>query len=455
MAGGIWTEQSKTLPGVYINSKSQPQVQSKFGTRGTVAIAQALSWGAPGEVVTITPGEDLTPYIGYEIGADEAQALREMMRGTDVSDGPSKILLYRKTGTGGVKASATIGNLIATAAYIGTRGNSITIVVTADPDASGSFDVETIVDGQVVDTQTVTAISGLEANAWVVFSGTGAITASAGVMLSGGVDPTVAPADDAAFLTAIEPYTFDVIAYDGDSATVQASYATFVKRMNEEIGKKCQLVSCDLQTAYDSKYVILALNGVKLEDGSDITPSKAVWWLAGAEAGALYNEDLTYAQYPTAVSASPKLTYAQQEAAINAGLVAFIDDFDVVKVLEDINNKTTVTAAEGAEFKENRVMRVIMQFCNDAYRYYSSYVLGKVDNIPEGRALLRGWLIGYLNDMQGNNGIQNFAAEDVTVEAGEQPDGVLINAAIQPVRSIKKIYINAIVNATGVTVTVA
>ena len=43
----------------------------------------------------------------------------------------------------------------------------------------------------------------------------------------------------------------------------------------------------------------------------------------------------------------------------------------------------------------------------------------------------------------------------MTVEAGEQPDGVLINAAIQPVRSIKKIYINAIVNATGVTVTVA
>lgn len=455
MAGGIFTEQNKVLPGVYINVKSQPQVQSSIGTRGTVAIAKALSWGAPGAVVSITPGEDLMPLIGYDISAPEALFLREMMRGTDVTDGPVKILLYRKAGASGVKAAATIGNLTATALYEGVRGNDITVSVTADPDNPGSFEVQTVVGGQVMDTQTVTAISGLVANAWVVFGGTGTLTASAGVTLTGGVDPTVSASDDAAFLTAIEPYTFDVIAYDGATGSVQLSYAEFARRMNESIGKRCQLVTADLSQALDSKYCIVAANGVNLEDGTAITAQTAVWWLAGAEAGAQYNEDLTYAQYPTAVSANPKLTYAQQEAAIEAGHVAFIDDFDVVKVLEDVNSKTTVTEAEGAEFKSNRVMRVIMQFCNDAYRYYSNFVLGKVDNTPDGRSLLRGWLIGYLNDMQGNNGIQNFVADDVTVEPGAQPDGVLINAAIQPVMSVKKIYINATVNATGVTVSVS
>lgn len=455
MAGGIWTAQDKKLPGVYINVKSQPQVQSSIGTRGTVAIAKALSWGPTGTVMEIIPGEDLTPYIGYDIGSDDAIFLREMMRGSDVTDGPVKILLFRKEGTSGVKAAATIGNLTATALYVGTRGNAITIVVTADPDVPGNYEVATIVSGQVVDAQTVTAISGLVDNDWVKFGGTGALSASSGVTLAGGVDPTVSASDDAAFLTAIEPYTFDVIAYDGATGSVQLSYAAFVRRMNESIGKKCQLVTADLSNALDSKYCIMAANGVKLEDGTAITAQNAVWWLAGAEAGAQYNEDLTYAQYPGAVVANPKLTYAQQEAAIEAGKVAFIDDFDVVKVLEDVNTKTTVTDAEGAEFKSNRVMRVVMQFCNDAYRYYSNYVLGKVDNTPDGRSLLRGWLIGYLNDMQGNNGIQNFVADDVTVEPGAQPDGVLINAAIQPVMSVKKIYINATVNATGVTVSVS
>ena len=455
MAGGIWTEQNKILPGVYTNVKTQPQVPSSIGTRGTVTIAKALSWGEPGAVAVITPGEDLTPYVGYDVSMPGAQFLREMMRGSDSTDGPVKVLLYRKTGTGGVKASATIGNLIATALYIGVRGNDITITITADPDATGSFDVQTVVDGMIVDTQTVTAIAELVANNWVTFSGSGAITASAGVGLTGGADPAVTATDDADYLTAIEPYTFDIIVYDGSDTTVQLAYAAFVKRINEQVGRKCQLVTADLSQALDTKYCIVVTNGVNLEDGSAITAQTATWWLGGAEAGAQYNQDLTYAQYPTAVSANPKLTDAQQKAAIQGGKIAFIDDFDIVKVLEDINSKTTVTTLEGAEFKSNRVMRTVMQFCNDSFRYYSNYVLGKVDNIPAGRDLLRGWLIGYLNDMQGNNGIRNFTAQDVTVEPGEQPDGVLINAALQPVNSIKKIYINATVNATGVTVSVS
>ena len=50
----------------------------------------------------------------------------------------------------------------------------------------------------------------------------------------------------------------------------------------------------------------------------------------------------------------------------------------------DVNSKTTVTEAEGAEFKSNRVMRVIMQFCNDAYRYYSNFVLVFQDFVQAG-----------------------------------------------------------------------
>ena len=204
MAGGTWVSQNKKLPGVYINVKSQPAVQANVGDKGIVAIAKALSWGPLGEVQEITPGQDVTPNIGYSIGSAQGQFLREMMRGSDVTAGPSKIYLYRYAGTGGVKASATAGNLTAMALYEGARGNDIMIAVIADPDEEGYFDVQTVVDGGVVDTQHVSAVADLSANAWVTFSGSG-LSATAGTALTGGTDPTGAVADDAAFLTAIAP----------------------------------------------------------------------------------------------------------------------------------------------------------------------------------------------------------------------------------------------------------
>ena len=85
MAGGTWTSQNKAQPGVYINTKSQGNIRANIGTRGIVAIAEPLSWGPSGIVQTIIPGEDLTPYIGYDITSEKALFLREMMKGSDTT----------------------------------------------------------------------------------------------------------------------------------------------------------------------------------------------------------------------------------------------------------------------------------------------------------------------------------------------------------------------------------
>lgn len=455
MAGGIWNAQDKVLPGVYINVKSQPIVTANVGQRGVVAIAKALSWGEPGAVVEITPGQDTTPIIGYSISEDKARFLREMMRGTDLTTGPYRILLYRYTGTGGVKATATQSmqggaSVTATAKYVGVRGNDISVVCTLDPDEE-TADVVTYVEGAVVDSQTVAAYTELVNNAWVDFTVSGGL-ADFSLTLSGGVDPVAATADDAAFLTAIEPYTFDILAYDGSNETSLDAYALFIKRMNESIGRKCQLVIGNFANQ-NSKYIISARNGVVLGDGTELSDTQVVWWLAGAEAGALYYQSLTYAQYPTAVAANPKLTDSEVEAAIKAGQVAIIDDWGIARICTDINSKTTVTTTEGAEFKKNRVMRVIMQFCNDCYRNFAQNFIGKVDNNEEGRSLLRAWCIGYLNDMMANNGIQNFTADDVEVLPGNAIDAVVINVWLQPTDSVERIYVTVTVDANIAVVT--
>lgn len=455
MAGGIWTSQNKTLPGVYINVKSQGNVNANVGTRGVVAIAEPLSWGPTGVVQEITPGESLVPYIGYDVTQPQALFLREMMKGSDTTAGPSRILLYRPAGTGGAKATAAIGALTATALYEGVRGNDISIVVAEQVDSEGTYDISTVVDGAIVDEQSVTDLSQLVPNDWVTFTGTGTtITESAGTALATGKDPTVAAADYSAFLTAIEPYQFDILVYDGtDTATIQA-IAQFVERVSNNVGQKCQAVMAGATASgSNSEFVIAVNNGVTLDDGTALTAQQATWWVGGAEAGALYYQSLTYARYPNAVSGNPKLTDAQAEAAVKAGQLCFIDNFGSVKVCTDINSLTTFTVEKGQEFSKNRVMRVVMQFCNDVYETFSNNYIGKIDNNEVGRNLLKGWIVGYLNEMQANNGIQNFTAEDVSVLPGATIDAVLVNVAIQPVDSIEKIYMSVTVSVnveTGV-----
>lgn len=446
MAGGTWTSQNKVQPGVYINTKSQGSLSVNIGEKGIVAIAEPLSWGASGVVQEIIPGEDLRPYIGYDITHAKAMFLREMMKGSDTTPGPIKILLYRPTGTGGEKATVTTGGLTATARYAGTRGNDITVIVQSDPDAEGTYQVSTVVDGSVVDEQSAKGIGDLAANAWVTFSGSGVFAETAGAALTGGEDPTVASADYAAFLTALEPYQFDILVYDGTDATTKQAIASFVRRISESVGLKCQAVMAGAKNS-NSEWVISVNNGVKLSDGTVLTPQQATWWTGGAEAGALYNDSLTYARYPDAIEAAPKKTDAEITQAIKDGEIVFIDSFGTVKVCTDINTLTGFTVEKGQEYSKNRVMRVLNQFCNDVYRQFSLYYIGKVDNNEIGRGLLKGWIVGYLNEMQANGGVQNFEAEDVSVSPGSNVDSVLIQVALQPVDSIEKIYMTVTVSA--------
>lgn len=448
MAGGIWTSQNKVLPGVYINVKSQGNVNASVGTRGVVAIAEPLSWGPTGVVQEITPGESLVPYIGYDVTQPQALFLREMMKGSNVTSGPISILLYRPTGTSGAAATGTIGALTVTALYVGVRGNDISIIISEEVDNEGTYDVQTVVDGSIVDDQAITDLSQLVANSWVKFSGTGTtITETAGQTLTGGVDPAVATTDYSTFLQAIEPYTFDVIAYDGTEQTVIQAYAAFAERVSDSIGKKCQAVAAgQYAIAADSEYMIGVQNGVVLDDGTTLTPQQAVWWVAGAEAGALYYQSLTYAEYPNAVAASPKLTESELTEAVQSGAFCFIDDFGAAQVCTDINTLTTFTVDKGKEFRKNRLMRVLMQFSNDVYEHFATNYIGKVDNNDAGRNLLKGWIVGYLNEMQANNGVQNFTAEDVEVFPGSEVDAVVINVSIQPVDSVEKIYMSVTVS---------
>lgn len=439
MAGGTWTSQNKVRPGVYIRFKSGNPNGLTVGERGTVTIAKAMNWGPADQVMEIEAGSNMVPFTGYDITREENRFLNEIFKGSNRTAAPTKVLLYRLTGAGAVQASATIGTLTATAKYPGTRGNDISVVITEETD--GTFTVSTIVDNEVVDQQEgIRTRSNLQANDWVIWSGNGAITATTGSALTGGLNGTVNTAAYTSYLEAIEPYKFDVMIYDGSDDTVKDAMGAFIKRIADESGSYAQLVASGFASNPDSRFVVNVMTDVILGDGTLLTAEQVTWWVGGALAGAAYNQSLTYASYPGAVSVFPMLTNSQYVEALNNGEFVLFAENGVVKVEQDINTLVTYTEDIGKVFHKNRVMRLCNTIANDIYAQFSANFIGVVNNNEQGRSRFKGAIVGYLLDIQANQGIQNFDPADVEVLPGADIDSILVNISIQAVDSVEKIY---------------
>lgn len=181
MAGGTWIDQNKVRPGVYINYKSSPQALSTMGERGTVAIARQLSWGEVGKLIAIEDPSDCATKLGYSSTADEMLFIRQILLGSNRTNGAKKVLVWRLDCAGASKASALLGTedgaAKAEARYVGTRGNDISIVVTAVNNSENTpvgYAIQTLLAGKVVESVTVgldATGNQIESNSYVVFSG--------------------------------------------------------------------------------------------------------------------------------------------------------------------------------------------------------------------------------------------------------------------------------------------
>lgn len=445
MAGGTWIDQNKIRPGVYINYKSAPSTLATMGERGTVAIARVLDWGEKGKFYTIEDPADCAK-LGHFVTDDEMLFVRQILLGTNRTNGAKKILVWSLGTTGDASATVTVSSTFtATANYSGEFGNRLSIACARTE--TDKYRVETLLDNVVVDTQLVETVDNVDAieqlvpNQYVTFSGS-AIKTTSGSALSGGLNGTVATNAYEAFRGALSVLQFDVVIYDGSDAAEKSNFALFVKSQSNDEGSKCQLVVSDYASADNECVISVHPQSITLLDGTVLDAGKLTWWVGGASAGANAYESLTYASHPDAVSVTPALTKSEQEAAINAGNLALIGQFDKVQVLTDINTFHSFSPNKGKAFKKNRVVRTVFGVCNDVYKAFSLYYIGAVHNDEDGRKALKAEILNILNRYQGNRALQNVVADDVTVLKGEDVDAVLIEIYMQPVDSIEKIYIN-------------
>ena len=427
LGGGSFTVQNKKLPGAYINFVSVAAASATLSDRGVATMPLELDWGKEGEVFEVT-NEDFQKntlkIFGYAYDHAKMKGLRDLFLGART------LYAYRLNG-GGTKAS----NTYAEALYAGTRGNDLKIVIQTNADDEEKFDVKTLMGTTEVESQTVSAASELVANDYVKFKTEAELAVTASTPLTGGTNKTVDGTAHQSYLDKIQPYSYNTMGVVVTDDTTKKLYASFNKRLRDEMGIKFQLVLHNY--AADYMGVISIKNNVT---DSGESAASLVYWVTGLEAGCAVNKSCQNRLYDGEFTVDTDFTQTELEQAIDAGEFVLHQVNSDVRVLDDINTMVTTSDTQGDVFKDNQTIRVIDQIANDIAVVFNTKYLGTVPNDEAGRLSLWSDIVKHHQELQDIRAIENFSDSDVSVEAGNDKKSVAVNDAVQPVNAMGKLY---------------
>lgn len=437
MPGGTWITQNKVRPGAYINVVSSTMTIRMGGERGVATMPWESGWGT-NEVVSITPRTNFLRVLGYEISAPEMLVVRECLKRA------TTLLLFRINATDGTPATATTDDgLAVTARARGARGNDLSIRIYNDLDDPEYFIVETLMDTTVVDEQRVQTKTELVHNDFVRFdfSGSPNFNPLAGLRLAGGETGDSTLSNYAEYFETIADYDFNCMGITTDDEFVKMLASSFIVRLREDEGKKCQVAIANLRA--DTEAVINVTNGVILGDraNTEIPPVLATAWVAGATAGARVAQSNTHSAYEGAADVYGKLDHQEIIAALLRGQFVFRQGTkERIIVEQDINSHTTFTVQKNRDFSKNMIIRVLDDIANSIREKFSENFIGRVINNEDGRATFTAVIIDYMDMLEGLGAIENFEEDDVRVERGINRDAVLAHLYVQPTDAMEKLY---------------
>lgn len=446
MSGGTWLSQNKVRPGAYINFKAVPKPTMTVGDRGIVAIPLPLNWGAEDKLIEVLSSDLLDgnskKLVGFTAFDDESKLLAGALSYC------YKALVYRIDG-GGAKATATIGNITATAKYSGTLGNKIIISISQDSN-NNLWTIITYLDGSQVDRQKISTASELESNDYVDFtiSDVGTLEETAGTALSGGTNGT---SDESTFyptfLNLLSRSKWQTMCCFSSTASVKSSIQTFIQNCRDDEGRYVQGVVADYDGA-DYEGIINNVCGAVI-DGVTWTKEEFTAIVAGMTAGANFNESNTARIITGATSIVGELNDTEIKNALNNGkFVLSTSTSGNVKVEQDINSLHTYTKEKNYNFSKNRIIRTLDEIGTTTKQTWEDSYMGKVDNNDVGRGLFKADLIKYGNELQRLAGIQEFEdTKDISISQGTDLDSVLVDWYVKPVDSMEKLYMQCMVNS--------
>ncbi|HGM1125577.1 TPA: phage tail sheath family protein [Clostridioides difficile] len=434
LGGGTFVTQNKVLPGAYINFISAKRATSSLSDRGIVAIPLELDWGIDEEVFKVT-SDDFekysVKYFGYDYTHEKLKGLRDLFKNIRLG--------YFYKLNKGVKASCSI----ATAKYSGTRGNDLKVIVTTNIDDNTKFDVVTLLDNKKVDIQAAKVITDLQDNDYITWKKDATLEASAGLVFTGGANgEAVTGAEYQAFLDKIESYSFNALGCLATTTEIKSLFVEFTKRMRDKVGAKFQTV---LYKKSDADYEGVVSVENKIKD-KDLVESSLVYWATGAIAGCDINKSNTNKRYDGEFDVDVNYTQIQLEEALKTGKFIFHKVGDEVHVLEDINTFVSFTDDKNDDFSSNQSIRVLDQIANDIATLFNTKYLGEVPNDKSGRISFWNDVVKHHEQLQNIRAIEDFKADDVSVEPGSDKKTVVVSDAVKVISAMSKLYMTVSVS---------
>ena len=304
-----------------------------------------------------------------------------------------------------------------------------------------TFEVKTLLDSKEVDIQTVTEASELKDNDYVDFAKDTALTPTAGTPLTGGTDSEITNADYEDYLAKIESCSFNTMGALVSDKALKNLFASFTKRMRDEMGVKFQLVLHDYPEA-DNMGIISVKNAVLDEN----EPKESlVYWVTGAEAGCPVNKSTQNKRYSGDFTIDTAYTQSELKTVSAKGEFVLHRVGSEIRVLEDKNTMQTVTDEQGEVFKDNQTVRVIDQIANDIAVLFNTKYLGVVPNDNAGRVSLWADIVKHHEQLRSVRAIESFSDGDVTVTMGNTKKSVVVNDAVTVVNAMSKLYMTVTV----------
>jgi hypothetical protein len=328
-------------------------------------------------------------------------------------------------------------NTYATAKYSGIRGNDITIVIEKNVDDEKKFDVTTIFGTKNVNTQTVLTASELIDNDYVTFDKTATLEVTAGIKLEGGTNGENKGEGHQEFLGKLESYNFNAVGCLSEDTSTSALYATFIKRMREEVGTKCQAVVFNVASDYEG--VVNVVNTTQEEK------TGLIYWVTGIIAGCEINQSNTNKSYNGEFTINAEYKQSDLEDAIDKGKFILHKVGDEIRVLKDINSLVSTNTEKNEDFKNNQTIRVLDQIATDVASVFNDKYIGKIQNNNAGRVSLWNDIVTLFKSYQTAQAIEDFDSADITVEAGNEKQSVVINTSAQPINAMEKLYMSVVV----------
>lgn len=423
LGGGTFVSQNKVLPGTYINVVSAASDKNE-NSRGIATMPLELDWGPDNEVFRVAAEdfeESSLKLFGYKYNHDELKYVREIFKHAYVA-------YFYKINVGGSNAS----NTYAQAKYAGKRGNDIKIIVKKNVDDDTKYNVETIMDSTVVDSQVVGSATELIDNDFVEFKKDATLEETAGVPLSGGDNGTSSGASHKAYMDAMESYQFNIMGVMTKEADVKKVYTEYTKRMRNDLGIKFQCVLYDCPA--DDEGIINVKNGVEV-----------IPWVTGAQAQCELNRSCTNMLYDGELEVEASYTQAQLETAINSGEFVLHRCGQNIRVLTDINSLVSFTEDKNSLFKSNQTIRVIDQLATDTATLFNDKYIGSVLNDDNGRASLWADIVSMHKELVSIGAIENFSDSDIVVSKGSGKGKVVINDVITVSGTMEQLYMTVVI----------